>query len=82
VCVADEAQDTSLRAEAKEGWCDEEEGGGGEGGHVSQGVHCEVGAYGVADDDEYVVGVLGESEDDGAVIRWRRWWRWWRWWMW
>jgi hypothetical protein len=68
VRVADKAQETSLAAEAEERGGDEEQGGGGEGGHVSQSVHCEVSADGVADDHEYVVGVLGGNDDDGGVV--------------
>ena len=61
VRIANDALEARLSAEPKESGSDEEHGGSREGGHVSQSVHGEVGADGVADNDEYVLWMLKEG---------------------
>jgi hypothetical protein len=56
--IAYDALEASLSAESEEGWGDLKQGCGRKGGDVSQGMHGEIGADGVPDDDKDVAGVL------------------------
>ena len=66
--IAYDALEAGLSAESEEGWGDLKQGGGGEGGDVGEGMHGEIGADGVADDDEDVTGVLRVQRYSSAIV--------------
>ena len=66
--IAYDALEASLSAKSEEGWGDLKQGCGRKGGDVSQGMHGEIGADGVADDDEDVTGVLRVQRYSSAIV--------------
>ena len=66
--IAYDALEARLRAKTEEGWGDLKQGGGGEGGDVSEGMHGEIGADGVADDDKDVTGVLRVERYSSTIV--------------
>ncbi len=70
VRITNDALETSLSAKPEQSWRDLEHSDGREGGQVSQSVHGKIGADGVANDNEDVLGVLwGKRHGDWVVLR-------------